>query len=98
MITRIVKMTFEPDSVSDFLKIFEESKQKIRNFEGCKHLDLLNDTSDKTIFFTYSIWDSEAHLTAYRHSELFISVWNKTKLLFSSKAEAWTVDKIVSLS
>ncbi|MBL0048607.1 MAG: antibiotic biosynthesis monooxygenase [Bacteroidetes bacterium] len=98
MIIRIVKMTFEPDSVQEFQQIFNASKQLIRNFEGCTHLDLLNDTADKTIFFTYSCWESEAHLNAYRNSELFISVWNKTKVLFSSKAEAWSVNKLMSVS
>ena len=80
---RIVKMTFDPNSVKEFLDIFETSKHLIRNFDGCSCLELLNDDSDKTIFFTYSIWESEAHLNAYRNSELFISVWNKTKILFS---------------
>jgi len=91
-------MTFEPDAVQDFLKIFEASKHLIRHFEGCAQLDLLNDASDPTIFFTYSVWDSEAHLNSYRNSELFISVWNKTKLLFSAKAEAWTINKLMSVS
>ena len=62
MITRIVKMTFEPDSVPEFLAIFEASKHLIRNSKGCTQLDLLNDAADKTIFFTYSVWESEAHL------------------------------------
>ncbi len=91
---RIVKMTFEPESVQEFLKIFDESKSLIRHFKGCMQLELLQDASDKTIFFTYSVWESEAHLNAYRNSELFISVWNKTKLLFSSKAEAWSVNTL----
>ena len=97
MIIRIVKMTFEPDGVTEFLKEFDASKERIRNFEGCSYLDLLNDSADKTIFFTYSIWESEEHLNKYRNSELFISVWNKTKILFASKAEAWSVNKVVSL-
>ena len=91
-------MTFEPDSVPEFLNIFENSKHLIRNFDGCSQLDLMQDTADKTIFFTYSEWESEMHLNAYRNSELFISVWNKTKLLFSTKAEAWSVNKLMSVS
>jgi heme-degrading monooxygenase HmoA len=91
-------MTFEPHLVEEFLTIFEASKQRIRNFEGCTHLELLNDTADKSTFFTYSVWGSEAHLNAYRNSELFISVWNKTKLLFSTKAEAWSVTSLMKVS
>jgi len=91
MIIRIVKMTFDPEKVNDFLKVFEESKNKIRNFEGCTHLDLLQDIDHKNIYFTYSHWHSPEHLHNYRYSELFISTWAKTKNLFSGKPEAWSL-------
>lgn len=91
MIIRIVKMTFEPEKVADFLKVFEASKQYIRNMEGCTHLELLNDIKSPTIFFTYSHWQTENDLNNYRNSELFESVWSKTKILFAAKAEAWSV-------
>lgn len=86
-------MTFLPDKVNEFLKIFEESKQKIRSFEGCSYLELLNDLNSSNIFFTYSHWDNEEHLNAYRNSELFNSVWVKTTMLFSAKAEAWSMER-----
>ncbi len=98
MIIRIVKMTFEPASVPEFLELFTASKELIRNFDGCTQLELLNDKHDHTIFFTYSVWQSEQQLNAYRNSELFISVWNKTKLLFSAKAEAWSLTKLMSVA
>ncbi|MES2139481.1 MAG: antibiotic biosynthesis monooxygenase family protein [Bacteroidota bacterium] len=91
MIIRIVKMTFKPDKVVDFLKIFDASKQYIRNMEGCSHLELLNDINSPTIFFTYSYWQTENDLNNYRNSELFEGVWGKTKILFAAKAEAWSV-------
>jgi heme oxygenase (mycobilin-producing) len=91
MIIRIVKMTFEPDSVQNFLEIFNSSKQLIRNFEGCTHLELLNDVNSKNTFFTYSYWKSEVHLNNYRNSALFENVWTETKKLFLSKPEAWSV-------
>ena len=93
MIIRIVKMTFLPEKVTDFITVFESVKNKIRNFEGCTHLDLLNDINDKRIFFTYSYWQSEQHLNNYRNSELFATTWAKTKVLFAEKAEAWSVEK-----
>lgn len=98
MIVRIVKMTFSPDGIQEFLQLFNESKHLIRHFDGCSQLDLLNDQSDPSIFFTYSVWDTEEHLNKYRNSQLFLSVWNRTKLLFSAKAEAWSVNKLISVS
>jgi len=91
MIIRIVKMSFQPEKVDEFLKLFSENKQHIRHFEGCSHLQLLNDINQPTTFFTYSHWDNEQSLENYRHSELFNRVWNKTKVLFSEKPEAWSL-------
>lgn len=92
MIIRIVKMTFKPEKVSDFLEIFERSKTKIRAFEGCESLTLLQHHEDNSLIFTYSKWKSESHLEAYRNSGLFKLTWESTKLLFNDKPEAWTVN------
>ncbi|HEY1038104.1 MAG TPA: antibiotic biosynthesis monooxygenase family protein [Bacteroidia bacterium] len=92
MITRIVKMTFVPERVSEFLEVFDANKERIAGFEGCTHLKLLHDINDPSIFFTYSHWDSVEHLNKYRDSDLFAGVWNQTKILFAAKAEAWSVD------
>ena len=62
-------MTFVPEKTQDFIEVFEASKKKIRAFEGCTHLELLNDVGHKNIFFTYSHWLSEQHLNNYRNSE-----------------------------
>lgn len=94
---RIVKMTFQPEKVDEFLFNFNESKTLIRAFEGVQHLELLRDKNNFNIFFTYSIWQSENHLENYRNSDLFKGVWAKTKPLFSSKPEAWSVDSIEKL-
>jgi len=98
MFVRIVKMKFERENVPLFKTIFEESKLTIRNFEGCHFLELYQDRHDETIFFTYSYWEHEENLKAYRHSDFFKSVWASTKVLFSDKPEAWSVNKIASLS
>ena len=90
MIVRIVKMEFYPENVSGFLTIFEAVKEEIRNFEGCLHLDLLQNTHDDSMFFTYSKWSDEQALEKYRNSELFKSVWIPTKKLFRCKAQAWS--------
>jgi len=98
MIVRIVKMTFEPNLVEEFLKVFEISKEKIRSFEGCTHLELMNDVNHSNIYFTYSYWRSEDMLDTYRNSDLFTATWAKTKKLFSKDAEAWTLKTVYSNS
>ncbi|HEY0029557.1 MAG TPA: antibiotic biosynthesis monooxygenase family protein [Bacteroidia bacterium] len=97
MIIRIVKMTFQADKVNEFQVIFNESKQLIRNMPGCSHLELLNDINSTHVFFTYSYWNSEEALNNYRNSEVFEKVWSKTKVLFSSRPEAWSVEQKVIL-
>lgn len=97
MFVRIVKMSFKPDKIKEFLNNFEESKLKIKNFEGCSLLELYRDKTDSTVFFTYSYWNTELDLDNYRNSRFFKEVWSKTKLLFDERPIAWSVDKIVSL-
>lgn len=93
MIIRIVKMTFQIEKTREFQAIFNESKQLIRDMKGCSHLELLNDINEPNIFFTYSYWDSETDLNNYRNSDIFAKVWAKTKVLFSAKPEAWSVEQ-----
>lgn len=90
---RIVKMTFDPEKVNEFLEVFNSSKHLIRAMNGCQRLELLNDKNSSNIFFTYSYWNSETDLNNYRNSDLFASVWTKTKILFIAKAEAWSVEQ-----
>ena len=97
MFIRIVKMSFQCHKTDEFLTNFEANKLKIRAFEGCQFLELYRDKTHTNIFFTYSYWATEAHLENYRNSDLFKSVWAKTKPLFNAKPEAWSVDKIASL-
>ncbi len=97
MFIRIVKMTFDSKKAEKFLKNFNANKNNIRNFEGCRLLELYRDKNNPAIFFTYSYWESETNLEAYRNSDLFKSVWGKTKILFAAKPEAWSVDRIEQL-
>lgn len=94
---RIVKMTFSPENVGAFLENFNSNKNHIRNFEGVEHLELLRDKNNPNIFFTYSHWKSEEDLEKYRTSDLFKSVWEVTKPLFSLPAEAWTVESLYNI-
>ena len=97
MLVRIVKMSFEPKHIEAFLSNFHKVKHNIRNFEGCRYLELYREQHDSNIFFTYSYWDDASCLEHYRTSELFKEVWSQTKPLFNDKPQAWSVDKIVSL-
>lgn len=91
MITRVVKLTIKPEAVKEFKKAFNESEKLIRAFEGCARLDLMKDLNNDSVFFTLSIWQTEEDLEAYRQSYLFKSTWSKVKILFSEKAEAWSL-------
>lgn len=97
MFVRIVKLSFQPEKIDTFLANFEKKKEFIRNFPGCRLLELYRDKNDTNVFFTYSYWDSEADLENYRHSELFKNIWAETKVFFNDKPFAWSVDKVVSL-
>lgn len=98
LVKRIVKLTFLPENTADFILVFEDMKTRIRGFEGCNHLELWRSRSEPHIFFTFSIWDSEAHLHAYRQSELFHHTWKRTKALFAAPAEAWSLDTLDEVS
>lgn len=90
-------MTFDSSKTELFMANFNQHKNKIRNFGGCHLLELYRDKDNPSIFFTYSYWESEIQLETYRKSELFKTVWAITKKMFTSKAEAWSVDSIERL-
>ncbi|MDQ3534576.1 MAG: antibiotic biosynthesis monooxygenase [Bacteroidota bacterium] len=85
MLVRIVLMTFKPDNIGDFLALFHQTKDQIRNFEGCLHLELLKDYYKDNVYCTYSHWIDNKALENYRNSNLFREVWRKTKIHFSER-------------
>jgi quinol monooxygenase YgiN len=87
-------MSFVPEKVEEFKAIFKNNWRSIKTFEGCHHVELLQDGSDPGIFFTFSSWQSEEHLDAYRNSELFKRVWGATKILFNDKPQAWSLTEL----
>lgn len=98
MFIRIVKMSFHEEHIPKFLENFDSIKDKIRASEGNRFLELYQDKNNPCIFFTYSFWETEADLENYRKSALFDDVWTFTKKLFNDKPEAWSVDRLVSLT
>jgi len=90
-------MEFEVQYIEKFKVLFDAKKEKIRAFEGCSHLELWQDVRNKSTFMTYSYWENEEDLEKYRHSELFKNVWSQTKILFSDKPKAWSVQTLHQL-
>lgn len=97
MFIRIVKLGFRDDFIETFLERFETDKYHIRQFPGCQHLELYRDKNDPSQFFTYSFWEAEEHLEAYRNSALFKDIWSRTKIGFNRRPEAWSVNRLESL-
>jgi len=95
MLIRYVRMTFHEENVSEFIDIFNESKEQIRAMQGCSYLELLRDLNQPGVFMTHSHWASEDDLNNYRRSELFRSVWAKTKVLFADIPAAFSVESIM---
>lgn len=92
MVVRLVRMTFDPSSVPAFLSLFDAVKDQIRAFPGCSHLELLQNDRFPNVLSTYSIWDNNDALEAYRKSELFIDTWQRTSTWFAAppRASSWS--------
>jgi autoinducer 2-degrading protein len=94
MIVRLVAMRFQPGRGPEFLRIFTEASHAIRTQRGCLYLSLLQSSPDD--FVTISHWQSPADLDAYRHGEVFGSIWPRLKTMFRERAWAESFE-IVSL-
>lgn len=92
MITRIVKLEFEDDKISEFLAFFDTIKQQVNTFPGCYGIKLYQDIHHPTIVMTYSHWENLEALDAYRTSETFGKIWPNIKPWFSEKPQAWSVN------
>jgi len=90
LITRIVKLEFQKDKLDDFLLLFNETKWKVAEVDGCLGMQLLQNTENPCICFTYSHWEGEQALLNYRQSSLFINIWKSIKPYFENPAEAYS--------
>jgi quinol monooxygenase YgiN len=91
MLLRIVRMEFNPDKLEDFKQLFSEVKSTIEKFPGCHQVELCTDPTQSNVFYTFSQWDSEVSLNAYRRSAFFDQTWQKTKALFNGKPQAFSL-------
>ncbi|GAB3841646.1 putative quinol monooxygenase [Hymenobacter jeollabukensis] len=96
MLIRIVRMTFRPEAVAEFLDVFRASEDRIRQQPGCRHMELWQDAEQPHVFCTHSHWDSAADLDAYRRSALFGEVWPATKKLFAAPPLAFSVNPVTA--
>ena len=90
-------MHFTEAGIEEFLEIFNENKEAIRNFPGCSHLQLLKDAEDPFCYTTLSYWDAAESLEKYRKSALFGSVWGRVKTLFSERTQAFSLQKYIEM-
>lgn len=97
MLVRIVKMTFQKDKAEEFLQLFNSSMQNIMHFPSCMHLELLQNLNETNIYYTYSHWTNEEALNIYRNSEVFKITWGQTKLLFSARPEAFSLQTLLKV-
>jgi len=81
--------------LDEFLALFESVQPKINAFPGCRGVKLLKQIDQPNVMMTYSLWESPDNLENYRQSALFETTWAKTKAMFSTKAEAWSMEEIV---
>lgn len=98
MITRIVRLTIAPEKMGDFLARFNATYSAIRNFKGCSHLRLYEDTDQPNVMITYSHWDNEQSLEDYRNSDLFKATWSEVKPMFAAAPLAFSMNEIVANS
>ena len=93
-IQRLVKMTFTLDKCDEFQNFFTQIKTQIEAQPGCQGVKLMKDKANSGIFFTFSVWDDQASIDAYRQTELFGKVWPTVKKWFADKPEAWSTELI----
>jgi len=93
MIIRFVKLEILPQNIADFKKLTSCEREGIITFPGCSHLEVLQDVSNPSVFFTVSHWKSENELNNYRNSYFFQNNWKKVKQWFTTKPQAWSLSK-----
>lgn len=87
-ITRVVKLSLQPEFVEAFKEIFLHHRQHIAAFDGCLELNAYQDNQQPSLFFTISRWTSQANLDEYRFSPFFKQLWTTVKPMFAAPAEA----------
>lgn len=90
MLIRIVRLTLDPAQVDAFQTHFGEVAPRIRQFEGCEHLELWADAAYPNVMMTHSHWLDDGALQAYRSSEVFRTAWQVVKPMFAARPQAFS--------
>ena len=94
MVIRLVELSIQKDKLSIAKNILADVAPKVRNSPGCRHLRILMDLHNPSRITTYSHWNSEADLNAYRTSDVFKNFWTEIKPLFAVPAKAWSSESL----
>jgi len=86
-------MEFRPEHADEFLVHFNGIKHAIRRFPGVQQLELHRDAGQSNVFYTFSIWNAEEDLEAYRKSQLFKDAWAQAKSWFAAKPHAYSLKR-----
>ncbi|MGI4738658.1 MAG: putative quinol monooxygenase [Janthinobacterium lividum] len=91
MILRIVRLPLLPERAAEFLALFGQSENHIRQQPGCHHLELWQDADHPHTYCTYSHWVDVDALNTYRKSALFGEIWPTIKSLLAAPPQAFSV-------
>lgn len=94
MVLRFVRMRFRPEEVEQFVALYEGAYPLIAGQPGCRSVQLIRELDDPAAFATWSVWDDEAALDAYRASPFFRRFWPEVRALFRAPAEAVSFEQI----
>lgn len=94
MVIRLVELSIQKDKLPIAKKLLDDVAPKVRNSPGCTHLRILMDLHKTAHITTYSHWNSEADLNAYRKSDVFKNFWAQIKPLFAVSAKAWSSESL----
>lgn len=89
-LVRIVRLTFNEDTISEFEDLYAEHSPAIALRKGCLGVELVTDVRNPYVRATISRWEDEESLNEYRKSELFGVVWPATSKLFAARPEVWS--------
>ncbi|MFW5955200.1 MAG: putative quinol monooxygenase [Rhodothermales bacterium] len=98
MLIRLVRMTIAPDRRTDFLALFDSVSPSIRSHIGCHHLELWQDVRYPNVLTTYSLWENEDALNAYRNSDVFIDSWQQARRMFAAEPETMSFSRCRSVA
>lgn len=91
-------MKFKEEKLDEFFEYLKKNQHRIKAFEGCEMVEILQDKNNPGIVMTHSHWVDESFLEKYRVSDVFKEIWGNTKIHFADKPEAWTLQSLERLT